>query len=1065
MQSIYIDGRFECKIQAQSYFEEWLEYKPEQQVGVGESQQLLMCDLRCYNRALSDGDIAVIANPIYRKVLTLPLNQASAPAGPLPIEFHLLDHEQQPVLSSRSMEGQQLTLEVNNTTPGEVQLAQIPPHSTGLDRYHFILRFRKGILANIDEIKLADINLHDGWTLHRHHTDHRDERFDELCFLREVGKTLSPGNGDSCILTLENVRADEEKGTRNSRVELLYRNMLYKGESLSGYCGQTFSVVNKLPFEASEKEKKARYDELEKMHQAMMTAVDGKVSDQLKTQLVKYDQQVKDLELIAGSAKADHQQLKQIRHEIENLIKANPDQEALKHLGKVNKSISKLEAFEKNPRGPLPLHVGFYGSNTVLNDNGPGDSTSGMITTLTLKLTALGSHYGIFFGPESRLILGFDVATDDQAQAWALCDKGEATSIKPTLEGWQTPSSLVPAKPLYRWVFSREKQPDHVELKPGEALTLTIGHIRSSMPSGPTNLYISYENIYTKQHGDEGPGCYKDSQFILQVIKTPLYFDNKNVGIGTTDVASNRLTVKGKVKIDGDIKITAKNTIEFGAGLASKESSAGKIGYQIETRSLDIFGAGSTTQNRAIKFWSEGGSVFTGPVAIGGDAKVAGELHIKGDVKALGDNWLVFSTADKTRVQINPQGNVGIGLTGTATPSHRLHIAGQDAALRLQGAQVRGAGARLNFGDADYVFLEEDEDDKLTIKANRVALMGGNVGIGTKHATQKLSVAGGVNITGVVTAASFRPSNEMVHRMYPSGPKVYQDIFEAKRAGAITPSDPRPAGYNDTTYETAKWHDHHAINFGHSQSKFVEITVPEGFNTLWVRVFGNDWTVLQTYHNFRWQDRWCGGYRSINNYCPDGSLSDGHAYVHQWLPIPVKGSGIHSLRSNTAGAGGDFWLSGLAFSKNPWNHATQQAVGYYWAVNGGDKVVWDTENWNNDVVAKLMANSNFELKVPVIHSGRDKLLYLIEHNNNWNGCMHKGITVNGHPIERFTATYDNPFARHWNSKMYERYIAARIPAAWIDENDSLLDVRIDMTEQDNTIYFREIGTHDLDVPE
>jgi hypothetical protein len=80
--------------------------------------------------------------------------------------------------------------------------------------------------------------------------------------------------------------------------------------------------------------------------------------------------------------------------------------------------------------------------------------------------------------------------------------------------------------------------------------------------------------------------------------------------------------------------------------------------------------------------------------------------------------------------------------------------------------------------------------------------------------------------------------------------------------------------------------------------------------------------------------------------------------------------------------------------------------------------------------------------------------------------MHTGIKVEGQPIERFMATYENPFARHWNSKFYNRYIAARIPASLIPSGRRWLSVIIDMSKQgENGIYFREIGTHDLDIPQ
>jgi hypothetical protein len=63
------------------------------------------------------------------------------------------------------------------------------------------------------------------------------------------------------------------------------------------------------------------------------------------------------------------------------------------------------------------------------------------------------------------------------------------------------------------------------------------------------------------------------------------------------------------------------------------------------------------------------------------------------------------------------------------------------------------------------------------------------------------------------------------------------------------------------------------------------------------------------------------------------------------------------------------------------------------------------------------------------------------------------------------ATYDNPFARHWNSKVNARYIAARIPSSLIPQDARFLDVKIDMSKQNMSIKFREIGTHDLDMPQ
>lgn len=68
------------------------------------------------------------------------------------------------------------------------------------------------------------------------------------------------------------------------------------------------------------------------------------------------------------------------------------------------------------------------------------------------------------------------------------------------------------------------------------------------------------------------------------------------------------------------------------------------------------------------------------------------------------ENSLAFHTANAERVRTTPKGKVGIG---TSFPSHGLHIAGSNAALRLQGTGTNGALANLNFGDVDLVYLHE----------------------------------------------------------------------------------------------------------------------------------------------------------------------------------------------------------------------------------------------------------------------------------------------------------------------------------------------------------------------
>lgn len=91
---------------------------------------------------------------------------------------------------------------------------------------------------------------------------------------------------------------------------------------------------------------------------------------------------------------------------------------------------------------------------------------------------------------------------------------------------------------------------------------------------------------------------------------------------------------------------------------------------------------------------------------------------------ASGDRDLVFSATDGSnsfheRMRIYKTGETRIG-PDTTTGTHTLHIHNEttDDVLRLQGPDAVGSGARLNFGDGNFVYLDEDVDDHLIIEAS-----------------------------------------------------------------------------------------------------------------------------------------------------------------------------------------------------------------------------------------------------------------------------------------------------------------------------------------------------------
>jgi hypothetical protein len=98
-----------------------------------------------------------------------------------------------------------------------------------------------------------------------------------------------------------------------------------------------------------------------------------------------------------------------------------------------------------------------------------------------------------------------------------------------------------------------------------------------------------------------------------------------NVGVG--------IVPNSKFHVNGNMMLQGVNLFEFGAGVAGKETNAGKIGYNgFGTNALAIVGAGTNTSNRAVYFFAEGGTIMNGPLDIGGPLKVNGNSGTAGQV-------------------------------------------------------------------------------------------------------------------------------------------------------------------------------------------------------------------------------------------------------------------------------------------------------------------------------------------------------------------------------------------------------------------------------------------------
>ena len=185
----------------------------------------------------------------------------------------------------------------------------------------------------------------------------------------------------------------------------------------------------------------------------------------------------------------------------------------------------------------VPLHVGFVGSNRILND---GSSANTLVLQLMNVLKSEGDT-SVTLTKDSEFLISFDVQSSTEVAPWSLCKEGE-------IEGLKANDSIIVAQTDYRRnvVFDPNGNPvsnaigwkvtrtDHgqgespvwsiapkldIVLQHDDYIQIYISNIKTSLPSGLTNLYLDYRRI---------PGFW-DGQVVCMIEKAPLlFYDAKN---------------------------------------------------------------------------------------------------------------------------------------------------------------------------------------------------------------------------------------------------------------------------------------------------------------------------------------------------------------------------------------------------------------------------------------------------------------------------------------------------------------------------------------------------------
>ncbi len=485
---------------------------------------------------------------------------------------------------------------------------------------------------------------------------------------------------------------------------------------------------------------------------------------------------------------------------------------------------------------------------------------------------------------------------------------------------------------------------------------------------------------------------------------------------------------------NGQMKISRQG-IMFGGPNEGREVNSAQITAGLhEANSLNIVGMSDVNKaNRRVDMWAEGGFKVNGPTNINGVTNVSGDI--------IGNSGRLTLQNNGDWKDINLQGKCG-----------QWHMSGPRC------TENADFGIWYNPEPWSGKWQEQirlsAKDGKFKVPATSQICIG-NTCV-TEAALKQL------------VATQNTSSNKLSDYMYfPEDAVIYQNVFDALQNSAIAKSG-NPVGWDEGSYKVNPWNGRQLLRIGFKNAfpNGLLVNVPDGKSVIWISVLSDRWESFEVYNQADGKPlgNFTSGYRLSNRINPDGTNYVGNLTTHTWMPIPVPGPGKYVIcGGNKKNDGGnDCWISGIAFSSNPWAHAMNSAVAYHWLVNDGSpNPTWVNHNERGDHHTRLDRGKTYVLNVPVVKSSKDKLLYFVL-NDSFTDCK---IAVNDKPVDKLVRTNNNPFAKFFNNATFDgqyfnNFVATKVPNDYIQAS-GFLKVTVDLTGLSNDINFREIGTIDI----
>ncbi|HAC65159.1 MAG TPA: hypothetical protein DCF68_16925 [Cyanothece sp. UBA12306] len=609
---------------------------------------------------------------------------------------------------------QSLTIELVNTSGKNIELQTISDEISS-NNYHFCFLFRPGTILpdSLNEITLKQST--EGWKLQQ-----QDHTF--YCLLTanaSQNRTIAPGA--KITLTLENISAAPEGGSRGTRVQIKYNYLNYQGsnEDLSGNRLQYLNIVNQ------------RGKKTVPLHVSCLgsnTILNDGTENEL-TLSISY--------LYNGRLPLKIASEQDIQETLTNLnLTENLKLTSLEEMTEINGETSIMSLHEMKEMSQEKLDS-MIGNLLVVT----ADKNKPVEGNLKLK----GIKEG-FLDQATRLSISFDVAQENNDAAnWALIEANNADDVNISIMAGQDhwlfdgrhDLGLTP-----QWHFICKNAWQAVEAK--EILRLKISNFKTLLKAGFANLYVRYENV---------PG-YWDGQIIVPIHKGPLVYREMTNEIGSVGIGTDEPKAKLHIKQKEDNHAAIFEGGNVGIGTTTPEATLHLNINNSQSEDSILLG---NTDSKGLRLRDTGGAV---------------------DIESLGVPLYINNSGQNTLINSENAGNVGIGTTDPG--DNKLKIQGKtEIAGNLSVTNGLVGIGSANLSKEPLVIRARERQESLIafedpqgrkkwhieqnyggnkpglnfvetgVKDFRLFIgKGGNVGIGTGNPSDKLHIKGSLRVDG-----------------------------------------------------------------------------------------------------------------------------------------------------------------------------------------------------------------------------------------------------------------------------------------------------------------------------